>query len=492
MAAPAVGSRVGAIWWARAVPEVPTSFTSTCARDGCDSEVEHPFDVYCAGPQPHFLLLADRPRLQVAAVYSARALFAALALLAASSASSIPLYVAAGIAGGALLYVALRAFPTSSLVGPLGWLLCFALATTVHERWISHAVEDNLLTAAAVVLAGSLMAAMLLRTTSADTPTDLARRGMALALSLALALSSVTLAFELGLGDVEGSVRAWLLVGAIVSVGSAAGAAVLVGLLRSVTRVDYNRPFLPPRRFEPPQLSRPSDPTRLDRSGRDALARLARAVLIASMRLANGVIDIANVVFRISWGAANAGVRGLAWLFHLLRLWIIRVALVLVAALTDALVTFTKAARDTGLTGRRWAESTLATLALLVLGAVAAVVACDVFASYLDGGPLLEGIATLVLAGTTCVALVAVWWPLTKRPAREIAESAKRTLEAAGASLFITLVVLGWVDGIVGMLGYGPIRPGWLTIGGTTILAGAVVISLATERGQTPGTQHQG
>ncbi len=89
----------------------------------------------------------------------------------------------------------------------------------------------------------------------------------------------------------------------------------------------------------------------------------------------------------------------------------------------------------------------------------------------------LEGVSTIALVLLSATALVAMWWALTKHATGAVAESATRTAETAGPTVFLTVVALGWIDGIAGLLGFGPLRPGYLTFAGTIILIVALVIA---------------
>lgn len=55
-------------------------------------------------------------------------------------------------------------------------------------------------------------------------------------------------------------------------------------------------------------------------------------------------------------------------------------------------------------------------------------------------------------------------------------------IETGGPTLFLTLVALGWANGLLGMLGIGRLRPGWLTIGGTLILGISLAYAFARQR----------
>jgi len=90
----------------------------------------------------------------------------------------------------------------------------------------------------------------------------------------------------------------------------------------------------------------------------------------------------------------------------------------------------------------------------------------------------------LILATLASAVLVLLWWALTKWPLRHVGESAQHTSEQAGPTAFLTLLATGWLDGIAGFLGVGPIRPGLLTISGIVVLAIVTYVYLVRRAGR--------
>jgi hypothetical protein len=205
-------------------------------------------------------------------------------------------------------------------------------------------------------------------------------------------------------------------------------------------------------------------------------------LLVAVIRLANRWFDVLNYLLRIVYRAVNAVVRAALWAEFKFRTGVVWLYRLLGRATIDAYEAFRVAARAVLIVARRWAESTVLGLGLFSAAALLAVMMCAWFTSYLNGGNVLEGVGSIALAVAVAGVIIVTWWTLTKWPAAHIAKSALHTIEGAGPSLFLTLVALGWVDGIIGMLGYGPIRPGWLTLGGTAILVVSTGYLLIKER----------
>jgi hypothetical protein len=95
---------------------------------------------------------------------------------------------------------------------------------------------------------------------------------------------------------------------------------------------------------------------------------------------------------------------------------------------------------------------------------------------------MLEGPVALVVAAAAASALPLVWWALTKWPLEVISASALDTSSQAGPAVFLGLVLTGWLDGIVGLAGASPIRPGLLTISGTVVLAVVTYYTYSEQR----------
>ena len=203
----------------------------------------------------------------------------------------------------------------------------------------------------------------------------------------------------------------------------------------------------------------------------------------------NRMADMINFTFRIVRRAIDAVIRAIFWAEFKIRFGIIWACRLIGKATTDAFAALKVATRIVVTVLRYWAESTVVGLALFICAAEVAVTMCALFSSYLGGGTVLDGVGSLALTLPATGALIVVWWALTKWPGGNVGKSALHTIEGAGPTLFLTLVALGWVDGLIGLLGFGPIRPGWLTITGTAILAVSAGYLLLKERGDRTSPQ---
>ena len=455
-----------------AAAEPPRAFSDTCGRDGCSNEVAGPFDLFCVsadgGGALHLLPLAGDRRMQTIAVYVLRAVFAPLPLLAASSRSAIPLYVGAVIAG--LLILALPLRRSRSRVCSLP---CCGSARSAwrHRSERDSSMPQRQATSSALV---ALTLAALLGTVfmrrAPDGSEDLSLRGISTGLAFVLASGALCVAFALGFADVTKTASHLLLIACISAAGGVCTTAIIAGLVRGVRSIKHGWSFTKPRPL--PRKSMPNPP----RTGApDMLSRLL-------FRIAGAVANAVNSTCELLYRALDLVVLWAALAVHYCKLVTVWIAKLLAVALCEAVHAIYTAARALAGALRHLAQTTV--LALRHAAAAAAVNACSLFRSYLDGGTLLDAIFSIILALLAAAALAAIWWALTRRPARDVAASALRSAEAAGPAIFLTLVALGWIDGIVGMLGHGPMRPGWLTITGTIVLALGLVVAYRNNRNE--------
>jgi hypothetical protein len=477
---------VSSPWWARRQREQSDWTAAPCPKSDCPNATASPFDLYCRveeaaestapaeGGQFHLVVLGSDRRTQVAAVYVTRAAFGVLALIAAAAASRIPLYIGAGLAGTLLLATSLRHFRRSRIVGPAAWIAVLAMVVAVREGWVDGSPSGH----PAGILLAALMASCVAAAAvhrSERRPQDIAHRGLVLALSILFAAALLLALFALGVGSVGDTVRNALLLVCLGALSGALGGTALTGFVRGfreanldgVRRREWKDLAGRTGRRSPAARATPTPHGFVERLG----SVVARVVTLLGTRLIEMLIravdSLAREALRIEYAIRCAAI----WLARLLAL-----------ATIDALAALYAAAAVAARIVYQWVESTLLGLLLLACAAEAAALACALFASYLGGGTLPEGLASLALTLPATGALVAVWWVLTKWPAREIAQSAQHTLEGAAPTVLLTLVALGWADGIAGLLGAGPIRPGWLTIGGSAILLVVAGYSFVKQR----------
>jgi hypothetical protein len=97
----------------------------------------------------------------------------------------------------------------------------------------------------------------------------------------------------------------------------------------------------------------------------------------------------------------------------------------------------------------------------------------------LSGGLLNAGIVALVVIALPFFA-AAAWWGFTGAQLRDAIDTATRFFDEPGMLFLVVVLAVAWTFGILGWLGVGEIRPGWLTIGATAFVIGAAAL------GKTP------
>jgi hypothetical protein len=476
------------VWWARAHAEQPLPGETTCPRPDCSKSTTSPFDLYCrsgdsSSNEFHFVVAGSNRRVQTFAIYATRGLFGLLALLAARSGSRIPLDIAACLAGGLLLLLPLRRFPASRIVAPVAWTCIFALTLAAHQNWLDPSGEAGVTTGLLVLAALGLVLAVALRRDDGETP--VLHRAVAVGLATALGATVVFIAFVLGVGSASATAHHAALLVLVLALGSVVGGTALTGFVigfREVTVSDLARRKEP--RLRKPARLHLSDPAPF--VVQTFLTRVAFVALVAMVRLMNGCGEVLDRAIGVAVDAVNTLTRVCFELEFIVRMAIFWTLRLLGRAAIDAIAALRATAREVANVVVRWASSTVLGLALLIGAAQFGVDAAAMFESYLTGGTLLDGIGAPMLVLVMGAALVVVWWALTKSDFVEMLRSALHTAEGAGPALFLTLVALGWIDGIAGALGFGPIRPGWLTIGGTVVLVAGGTYVLARELRRRP------
>ena len=449
-----------------------------------------PLDLFCSptdtadGATAHLLVLSGSPRAQTAVLYALRAVFGALALIAASSASPLPLDAGAILTGLLVLVLPLRGFPRARVVAPILWLSAAAWAVAAREGALDSSANELIVLALCAVGVLALVAALALL---GEKDRDLGARAVSLALAVALASALLCLALAFGLGQLDAAATTITLLLCLTMVGGALASAVLAGLARGVRVVKHHREFHPPRGLKAPQLRQPPAPRSPAANGFDA--QTLYVFRRGAARSATAVANALNLALRLVYRAAEKLLRALALSSHHARRVAVWFAKLLATASADALKTLRAGAASTLRVGVDWLQSTVLALAATALAAHGAIWACTLFASYLGGGSVLNAPAAILLAFASAAACVLIWWSLSRWPARQVAASGLRSTEAIGPTMFLTLVALGWIDGLIGLLGYGPIRPGYLTFAGTAVLVGTLVVAYRNKEAGEPSPE---
>ena len=461
------GTGEGLFRWLTHARREEASARARCPAPGCNDpwDQRSPFDVYCNGDESHLLPLGSDRRTQTLAVYAARAAFGALVFAAASWQSAVPLEIAVLLAGVLILALPLRLFPTARLAGLTGWLALIAAFAVVYEAGASPRTQTTLGLLAFSGLIGTTLLAIVLETDLGDT---LAERAVGIGIAVAGAAALLVVGIELADRTRADGLQTVLLVLCVAGFLGAATAATLRCFLRAARIVPADHPFVPPERLRPPPIGHPARPTRKIGASR-GLDRFAYAARRGAFVLALQIARLARLTVLVLWGAANAIRHGVARGSHAAKV----AARIVAATVREAATTFVRAAIAAATAAWDWTARTFFGIALLAIGAASGVAASVVFASYLADGTIVDGFLSVVLTLVTLSALVVAWWPLTQQDRADVGAAAQRWLERAAPPVLLTAVALGWAGGLLGLLGLGPLRPGWLTISGTVILAAA-------------------
>jgi cold shock CspA family protein len=466
-------------WWARRLPEAPRIDKPHCQRVNCARAAKEPFDLYCHGRtgNAHFMPLAARgaSRATITALgVGAIVLAAAAGVAGAAIASPIPIYCAAAALGLCTLALPLRYFSTSRIVAVSAWLgLLLLLACwregifdSTAERWIIAGMAGTLLTAF-VATAGIYNDAL---TESIETIEGEEIREAVPLFGSAIGLGALVVVLKLT--DVPVSAQ---LIDALASVALAMLAlsiswATLVGFTIGVKEATYTKPFVQPVHGEARRLKGRNDP-REPGEGAPYSAHLSYQLMLFAIRVSRVLLQAAQAVVNGVWWVWHVTIVSGAWMLHASIVIAHRMMEVLLDTVAALLGHVWFSGKVIFAAARYWLRSSVATALLLVGAVVLSVIACDWFQSYLTGGSLARGPLSLCLGTVTAAVLVLVWWVTTAWPAADVRNSAVRTSELAGATLFLTGLGAGWVADLASwVFGAGPIRPGLLTIIGTVIL----------------------
>jgi hypothetical protein len=202
---------------------------------------------------------------------------------------------------------------------------------------------------------------------------------------------------------------------------------------------------------------------------RDMLALLAWRVRMFGVRLRISTVTIArstlNGILTLVYGFQVVAVLTANWIHRRVRLLGRRVRYVVVGGSACFWVGCRHAAR-----GLVYAWRPALAYLGVVGAAVLAIALSDGITRYLVDGPLAAlgaGVGWSLLAVAVCFAAVE---RLSSEATRNVARAQFRLVERAIPDLAIFIVAVGWLVGIPGSLGYGPIRVGWVTVGGTVVL----------------------
>lgn len=466
-------------WWARRLAEEPIAHDDTCGNPACTSAGKLPFDIYCRAETgvSHLLpLRGSRAEQSVVAAFACLGV-AGLVLLGASLPSRAPLFAVAASAGLATVGLPLRRFRRARAVAIGGWATIFALAAAWRENCFSAGAEAYMVIGLFALLLAGLVAAVAFENEVSGRVELFSHRVHATLWTGAAALCVMRVVIAAEADPSISKAGDDLALAAITCLVVGVVTAAVVALLRA-THVRPLVKFVRPDRYVPKSFRRPQNP--LPPSGADEsfVVRVSYAVTLVLVRAASLSVEIADrlhVAFLWLLDVVRVAAALIVYAVRLVAVWVWAV----VREAAKATVREIEGAlRLIGSAAWHWLSSSVLTALVVVAAATLAVVACDWFQAYLVGGPLWQGPLALCAAGCAAAALVILWWTLTKSDPNHVWDAAQHNISGAGPAVLLGLLAIAWLDGIAGLAGYAPIRPGLMTIGGTTVMCIVVFATL--------------
>ena len=179
------------------------------------------------------------------------------------------------------------------------------------------------------------------------------------------------------------------------------------------------------------------------------------------------LLALADAVIRVLYWLAVVFVGWVNWLIG----WLVSLFLIL----RDAVRVFLSAAwvatravviPTAGLVAGTWGTAAFARTAL----------------HYLTAGGWPQILPMLGYALSAAGSLTVVWLALCRLPLARSARSAVRSATVAGAWTLILIAIGGWVLGLLGMFGYGPVHIGPITLGSTAVLLSIGAVAILRDR----------
>jgi len=486
---------VGAFGW----PEQPRRVKG-CPQDDCDSGLILATDLYCTSHDRFLPFVRDWTNAgRVTAVVAGAALIYGFFELAGELGSWVPVFIVYAMIALGTVSLPLRLFPSTIRMTILTWFAACAGTLIYHlTRSHFHAIMITALIIAAACALGlhsgiqSVQGALAEKGVNNrdDRPKPvLAFVTAAFVISAAAGIAALGLLLApeaLLLG--ESRLMPFAVITAVAATAAGLLGAVVAGLIDGAPRVSLETPgfrtWRGPEpvswRARPTAIRRRRIHTIVDRMGevfRKALIRLADALrilsvvsaratvnllLTAARMSANGLIRCVNFVFKLIVILLRGIVAGLSstWWFcsNAVELTILDLLYAIVAAGLPVAALFVAA----GLTTVSAGDTRL----YLISGSLGALLHLGFQATL--------GIAALTLA----------WITLASQGVMDSLRSARRSAMIIVPYSLILVAAGGWIVGIPGTLGHGPIHVGWVTLVSTSALVISLVWSQFIKKAQ--------
>ncbi|GAA1567777.1 hypothetical protein GCM10009789_21500 [Kribbella sancticallisti] len=441
-----------------------------CREEPCAKPEIGPVDLYC--PDHERLIpfsKVDLGRARWFVVNLLRAAACGAVVLAALTENSIPLFLLFVVAGLAVAAAPLYRYPLTWKVAAGAWLVAGLVAALLPllgpaTESVLRAVLAGLVLVLAVVHTGAFAWSRQKLLGAAAPAVTLAAFAVVPAMALGWLLSHPSVGFT----SVPAWLRNWLLVGTVTALAGMVLIAAIAGAIQGQSRVDRSVLPITAARAVPWQVdwkaathrgSCSARKTPLERALNEFATRASAAVVAAARGVANLLLRAAHIVQVVV-------VRLINWVHRRLVMGVRR----FVAAIKATGAVLAEAARLGRPVLARTARVVVLPALMVAIGAAAAVVGAEYALRYLlgEGLVILAPLAAAIVAGL--VALTLLWMSLAGLSLRVSVDSWLHSVSVATPQVIVMFTLGGWIVGLPGTLGHGPITLGPVTITSTVLL----------------------
>ena len=447
-----------------------------CHNDPCDKPELDPTDLYCKEHEkliPFSQVNLGRARWFV--INLVRAAVCGAVVLAALVESTIPLFVLFVVVGVVIGAAPLHRFPMTAKVAIVAWLLAGLVAgvlpllsSTVES--VVRAVLVGLVLMLAVVHAGAYAWSVRRSRFGTAAAVTVAALAVVPAMATGWLLSNPSVGFT----SVPDRIRTWLLIGIATGAAGAMLIAAIAGAVTGQSRVDTLVKEIVSARATAWAVNWQAKARSV--VGLAALQRAlmefadrVRAVMVATAR------GMVNLLLRAAHIVQVVGCRLINWSYRQAVIALRRIA----AAVVGTAEVLVRALLLGWLVAGRTSRVIVVPAVAVAAGAAAAVLGADYALRYLlDEGLGVLGPLALVAVGGL-LALTLLWISLSGLPLIGPQDqqgrsgsvfSWGRSATISAPHLIVAFTLGGWIVGLPGTLGHGPIKLGPVTITSTVLL----------------------
>lgn len=468
-------------WWLRLGFE-HGDVSEHCPVEGCTAP--RPIDVYC--PEHSTLLIfqsAPGVRRRWLFANILRVVAIGVVGLGAEWVSAVPIFLVTAVAAAGILLIRLRGYRFARAVAFVAWAAIASFVLLINVLDISAHDRTAVLVCTFLALAVLAWGFLLARGSSyviddEELPDEVGRQAVIGVVATVGAAPAALILWWItsDVIDAPDLVNNWLL-------GAAAGAAVgavmiaaVASAVRSYKKIDAGVARMFHRRADPQRLDWATRPKSvLERRRSAAIGKQASHLELFALRLqvalASSASGFANIV-------RLAGTRFLNFIIDIAETFhgaLVRSRRRFRMTLEYMGRCLNQALRVLVELGTRALRAVFLPLVGLALAALGAWWCADNLIAYLNDGPLLDAVLAALAGVLVLVGCFLAWAAWANAPIRAALRVEVETLETISPDALLMLVAGGWLLGIAGWLGFGPVRPGPITIGATVLLLAVVL-----------------